>query len=77
MEVMIKVKVFWVVTLCSVVRHQHFGRPCCLHLWVCPKFWYPTTTLCSVKSQKTLTLYLLFQHRYSGDICVSHSGDYM
>jgi len=33
MEVKIQVKVFLVVTQCSVaVGYQHFGGPCCLHL---------------------------------------------
>jgi len=31
--VMFQVKVFWVVTPCSViVGYQHFRSPCCLHL---------------------------------------------
>jgi hypothetical protein len=33
--VMTQVKVFWVLTLCSVVvEYQHLLCPCCLHLWV-------------------------------------------
>jgi len=23
---------FWIVTSCSVVGHQSFGGPCCIHL---------------------------------------------
>jgi hypothetical protein len=42
--VKIQVQVFWVVTSCNdVVGHQHFGRPCCLHLqFILPQH-YTTT----------------------------------
>jgi hypothetical protein len=44
--VMFIVKVFWVVTPCSiVVGYQHFRGPCCLHLQV-EVFW--VVTPCSV-----------------------------
>jgi hypothetical protein len=33
MAVMIQVKIFWAVVLCSVtIRYQHYGGPCYFHL---------------------------------------------
>jgi hypothetical protein len=37
-ELMIQVKVFWVVTSCSVAEgYKRFGEPCCLQLY--PEIW--------------------------------------
>jgi hypothetical protein len=67
--VMFQVKVFWVVTPCSVVvGYQCFRRPCCLHLQSCGLWrrvvlWqdtnvsevHATTTLRGATTQKTWT----------------------
>jgi len=63
----IQVKVFWFVTLYSVVV-KDFRGPCCLHLhFTSPsrgrqhgllKNWYPTTTWHGIINQKTSTLNL-------------------
>jgi len=56
MAMKIQVVFFWVVALCSnVVGYWHFGGPCCLHVWQkgSPKYWYPTTLLHDVTTQKT------------------------
>jgi len=59
---MIQVEVVWVLTLCSVVEeYHHFRGPCCLTSpWRWRqhgplKHWYPTVTLYSVTTQRTLT----------------------
>jgi hypothetical protein len=45
---------FWIVTLCNdVVGYQQFGRLHCLHLQ--GEHWYPTASLHSVTTQKTVT----------------------
>jgi len=52
--VMFQVKIFWVVMPRNImVGYQHFGGPQCLQL----EHLYPTMTLHSVTTQKTLTCF--------------------
>jgi hypothetical protein len=58
----------------DVVGYQHFGGPCCHHLQCSedkhmqhgpPKRWYPTTSLHSIRNQKTKTWILTAVEKWS------------